>query len=63
MPGTKESGCADDLALLAMIDGKPWLGKVRGPAVPYLGEDKALLVEHDQVDFAPATAKVAGNGV
>jgi hypothetical protein len=57
--GAKKSGCADDLALLAMIDGKSRLGKPRGLPVTDLGEDKALLVEHNQVDFATATAKVA----
>ena len=57
----EECGCANDLALLVMIDGEARLGETRGLPISDFNKHEALLIEHDQVDFSTAGAKVPCN--
>jgi hypothetical protein len=52
-------GGPDQLALLAPVDGQGGTRKCTGGSIPNLDEHQAIVIQHDQVDFAMAAAIIA----
>jgi hypothetical protein len=57
----KHCGSVHDLALFAKVDRIGGPCKFSGSSAPHFDKSQASSVEHDQVDFAAATAKIARN--
>ena len=57
----EKGGRADYFLLLVAIHGMAGLCKAGGGSESDFHEDEALVVEHDQVNLAAATAEVSGN--
>jgi hypothetical protein len=55
----EHGGRAHDLALFAEVDRIRWPRKFSGSSASNFDKGQALKVEHDQVDFAAAAAKIA----
>lgn len=63
MTRQKQRRGPDQLALLVNINGVQRIGKRGGTAATHLDKCQALVVEHDEIDFAAAAAKVPRYGL
>jgi len=61
MAREKPLGCLDELALLVHIDGKCRLHEAPRGSQPYLDEHQAVVIPHDQVDFAVPAAEITAD--
>jgi hypothetical protein len=61
-PGCKEHfGSPDQFALLAPVDGQGSTRECSGGAITNLDEHQAIMIQHNEVDFAMAAAVIALN--
>jgi hypothetical protein len=57
--GYKQHRRAHEFALLVVINRQQGGGESARAAVPHLDKSQALLIQHDEIDFAAAAAEVA----
>ena len=61
VPDREQGGCPDELALLGPVDGNCGVCESSRSSAADLDEDQAVSVEHHEIDFADAAAKIAGH--
>ena len=57
--GCKQHCRAHKFALLVVIDRQQRIRKPARAAVPHLDKSQAILIQHDEIDFAATAAEVA----
>lgn len=56
--GEKQGGRSNEFLLLAGVNGQAGVRQTAAASIAYFGKYQAIIVEHDQVDLAEATAEV-----